>query len=140
MEPPKAVFFSSRFRSPQALVGSFAGLAACPHVTAAHCDLETRAEPGPGGRGRAIERVRELVALVPCEASEDEIDRLALRRRLPHTDPDPREIVSLEVIDDRLHTAVAGGAATAFHLHTAERQVELVVDHEELDGFDCLDL
>ena len=65
------------------------------------------------------------------EAVEHVTGAVLLARRFANTDPDPKELVGLEVRGDRAQAVVSGEAATCLEFHRRGRKIELVLhDHD----------
>ena len=58
--------------------------------------------------------------------------RRAFAPRLADAHAKPREILVAQLADDRAHAVVRAGAAALAHAQLAERQVEVVVDDEQV--------
>ena len=80
--------------------------------------------------GRRVQEFVEPLLLVGSEARQDVVDGIAVRLADPH--PEPAELLGPELVDDRAEAVVTARTAAFPEAQLAERQGEVVGDHEDL--------
>ena len=89
------------------------------------------ADPLLDGVGPGVEELVDPLPLVGRERREDVVGEASSRRSDP--DPEPAELLGVQLVDDRTESVVAAGPATLPEPELAERQGEVVGDDEEID-------
>ena len=88
------------------------------------------ARPGLDRVGGGVEQLGQARLLARVELAQDVVDRVATR--LADPDPQPAELLVAELVDDRPQAVVAAGAPALAEPQLAERQGEVVDDHQHL--------
>src|SRR6266545_860799 len=100
-----------------------------------HRHLDPLAHPHLAGVGGALDHGGDGLLLLRREGREDEVGQLVsgwdagFRR---DAEAQARDLVGAQALQDRFEAAMAGGAPRSAEAQTAERQVDLVVDHQDL--------
>src|SRR5512141_2336631 len=87
------------------------------------------ARPRFHGIRRRVEQLVHSGLLAPIELAQDMVDRVVAGLADAHAQP--AELLVAHLLDDRLEAVVAAGAAALAEPQLAERQREVVADHEE---------
>ena len=93
--------------------------------------LRAVADPLLDRVGPGVEEFVDPLPLVGRKRGEDVVGEAASRR--PDPDPEPAELLGVELVDDRTETVMAAGPAALPEPELAERQGEVVGDDEEID-------
>src|SRR4030042_5367468 len=78
-----------------------------------------------------FEALADERTLVPLEGLEDEVRSVPTRGERPDADPDAWELVGPDLAGDRDHALVRAGPALLPDPDLSERDVEVVVDHDQ---------
>src|SRR6202035_1425148 len=104
-----------------------------------HGHLDSLAQPGLAGVGGAEDHLVDRLPLLRGEGGEHEVGQPLLpfrppplRPGAPPPEPQARPLRRAQVLEDRLHAAVAARAAAPPQAQAAERQVDLVEDCQDL--------
>ena len=106
------------------------GLAQLERVEAVGGLARAVAGPRLDGVGGRVEQLVEPLDLVGLELREDVVASVA--DRIADPDPEPAELLGLQLVDDRAQAVVAAVAARLAEPELAERQREVVGDDEQV--------
>src|ERR1700683_4960763 len=93
-----------------------------------HCSGHAVAHDRDRHPCRSRDRLLGHGALIGKEGIEDVLDQVVAVAVSPDADADPWEGIRAPGVDERLHAAVTGGAASQLDLHAPEWEIRLVVD------------
>ena len=103
-------------------------------VESVHRGGEAAGEDLLDGVGRLGAQRRAARSLGAREIGQHVVGRVAARRRPPDAEADAHEVGAAELGDHRPHAVVAAVPAARAQLQTPERQIQIVVDDEDLLG------
>jgi len=85
----------------------------------------------PTGMNRLFKRCLYSRSVLSVEGAEDKlIDRFSFYWAA-NPNPDPAEFASPKMIKDRLNPLVAAAAPLRGHLHSSEREIQVIVDNQD---------
>ena len=105
------------------------------HVVSVHGGNQSKNQEGLHGRGRLPDHLLHDRLLFRGELLQDTLDRSLALAGASNSHPHPREGLGPQCLLDRGHPPVPAWAGAADHAEPPQRQIEIIVNHDQLRGW-----